>query len=302
MGSIFNDWISLRLVNILALIVVAVATHFWPRIAQTEHNFFERIPWNIWAATASLALIYVLSILVFIAEKYGKNWIVNVLIGFGAEVSTIIVLVFFFRFFNRSPNIWLHSSQSAVYLILIGLKWVLCTEIVFHLALSFLPERILLKQFQSSAPFQEATKFYGANFGVLLLIASYVRIMVASVLEEVTFRGLLYSALRKQISYRPAIVISSVLFMLMHGLFDPISFALGCILASLYETYKSILPSVVAHVTWNLLAVTYSWTGIALSVNPSVHHRFVALAGFLILSLIYSILWLAKKNGLKHTE
>jgi membrane protease YdiL (CAAX protease family) len=284
-----DNWILLRIANIGALIIVAGACYFWTSAAKTSDQFFDRIPWNVWSASASLVLIYTGSILIFIVQKFLSNWTGKFLFGLGTEALEIIVLLFFFRFFGQGPAILGLSKQSAVPLIFTGLKWILCIEVGFHLFLSFLPERFLLRQFEGSAPFKEATKLYGIYIGVALLMASYLRLISASIIEEITFRGLLYSALRKRISHHSAIALSAVLFMLVHGFFDPISFVLGCVLAYMYEKYRSILPGMLAHALWNILTVTYTWTGLALNVEPISYHRFVALFGVVGLIVIHLV-------------
>lgn len=86
-------------------------------------------------------------------------------------------------------------------------------------------------------------------------------VMVLAVLgpfaEEVFFRGFIYRTLRKKYAPFIAILLSSVIFAVLHGepgLLIPISFT-GIALAWLYERTGSIWPPLTAHVTQNLLAL-----------------------------------------------
>ncbi|MFI5403544.1 MAG: CPBP family intramembrane glutamic endopeptidase, partial [Planctomycetota bacterium] len=73
-------------------------------------------------------------------------------------------------------------------------------------------------------------------------------VLVAPVAEETCFRGLLYPALRTQLSARGAIVVSSLAFALVHqpAVYLPMAI-LGAFLAWLVETTGSVLPSIAAH-------------------------------------------------------
>jgi membrane protease YdiL (CAAX protease family) len=87
-----------------------------------------------------------------------------------------------------------------------------------------------------------------ANFVVLVLIGPFV--------EEATFRGLGYSLL---VTYGQivAIVVTSVLFGLSHGLVDglPVLVALGIGLAYLRARSDSLYPGFLVHALFNALAL-----------------------------------------------
>ncbi|MHC4960228.1 MAG: lysostaphin resistance A-like protein [Planctomycetota bacterium] len=81
--------------------------------------------------------------------------------------------------------------------------------------------------------------------------------LVAPLLEEVAFRGLLYPALRQGIGVRGAVVVSAVIFGAAHGLLFMLPLALfGAALALLVERNGSVLSCVVAHSLFNLLTVS----------------------------------------------
>lgn len=81
------------------------------------------------------------------------------------------------------------------------------------------------------------------------------------VVEEVTFRGLLYGTLRGPIGVVPATLLSAILFAAAHG-YGPVGFASalwsGILWAAAYQKTRSLLPGILAHGVNNLMVtVTY---------------------------------------------
>jgi len=82
-------------------------------------------------------------------------------------------------------------------------------------------------------------------------------VVVAPLLEEIVFRGLLYPAIRARYGAIAALVFTSALFGLVHvqiNVVIPLGI-FGLFLGVLVERTGSILPCVVAHVAFNGLAV-----------------------------------------------
>ena len=82
-------------------------------------------------------------------------------------------------------------------------------------------------------------------------------VIIAPVLEEMFFRGLLLRSYLKRYSTEAAIVITALLFGVMHG--QPIQifwgFILGLLLAWLYLLTRSLWPCIIAHSFGNLTAL-----------------------------------------------
>ena len=82
-------------------------------------------------------------------------------------------------------------------------------------------------------------------------------VLIAPILEEVAFRGLLYPALRRGIGVRGAVISTAVLFGLVHGeanVIVPLTI-LGVFLVYLIETTGSVLSCIAAHAAFNSLTV-----------------------------------------------
>lgn len=87
-------------------------------------------------------------------------------------------------------------------------------------------------------------------FGIMLVV-------VAPLAEEIFFRGFTCEVMRERLGSRGAIIASALLFAAVHLYlvqFIPV-FVMGLGLAWLYETRRSLVPSYLAHVTLNLIAV-----------------------------------------------
>jgi membrane protease YdiL (CAAX protease family) len=91
--------------------------------------------------------------------------------------------------------------------------------------------------------------------GAALALSGVAVIFAAPFGEELLFRGFLYNALRRRWAVWPSALLSGVLFALLHG--SPILilaiFPVGVGLALVYEWRHSILASMVAHATFNLI-------------------------------------------------
>ncbi len=70
--------------------------------------------------------------------------------------------------------------------------------------------------------------------------------------EELFFRGLLYSWIRERIPAVPSIIITSLLFSSVHGFLSPIQFIGGILFASIYEWRKNIWAPFVVHALGNI--------------------------------------------------
>jgi membrane protease YdiL (CAAX protease family) len=88
---------------------------------------------------------------------------------------------------------------------------------------------------------------------ILLLVVAFI----GPVVEEVFFRGFLYSAFKKNWGVLPALFVSSVLFSVVHlqvYSFIPL-FLIGWLLAYIFEKTKSLFPAIFLHAVYNLILI-----------------------------------------------
>ena len=105
-------------------------------------------------------------------------------------------------------------------------------------------------------PIQELL-FHERRAGMVALTAG-LACLVAPLAEELFFRGVLYAALRQRLGWIWAMVLSGAAFALVHTNvlgFLPI-FALGCLLANLYERTGSLAVPVIVHMLHNGLLMS----------------------------------------------
>jgi len=106
----------------------------------------------------------------------------------------------------------------------------------------------------------ELTEVFGPTVWGLLLSVALV-VVVAPVVEEVVFRGVLQGAFASQTDWRIAIALSAALFALYHltpWLFLPL-FALGAACGWLAHTRRSLLPAISLHGAYNVLPVVIAF-------------------------------------------
>jgi membrane protease YdiL (CAAX protease family) len=87
--------------------------------------------------------------------------------------------------------------------------------------------------------------------------AGFLMIALAPLAEEIMFRGMFYTALRKRRNKWWAMALTSLVFAFSHGqlLHFMAIFSSGLLLVYLYDRTKSLVPSISLHVSMNLLFV-----------------------------------------------
>jgi uncharacterized protein len=95
--------------------------------------------------------------------------------------------------------------------------------------------------------------------GVWLVLNALMAVLLAPVCEEVYFRGFLFQGLRARMRFLWAAVLSGSFFAFVHV--EPIRFfglaVMGVILAAVFERRRTLVSSMVAHATVNLVAVIF---------------------------------------------
>lgn len=100
-------------------------------------------------------------------------------------------------------------------------------------------------------------------FGAEPLLAVLSVAVIAPVVEEIVFRGFIYGGLKPRLGVAISVLVSSALFALAHSLsvggsillLAPSLFVAGVALALVYERSRSLVPGMVLHGSFNLLAL-----------------------------------------------
>lgn len=101
--------------------------------------------------------------------------------------------------------------------------------------------------------------------GVHPVLAFFVIAVAAPIIEETFFRGTLLRRMAAEVNPFYALIVTSLVFGFMHGQIIWIIYAsvLGLVLGMIYLLYRSIYPSMIVHMTFNLVS------GIPMLMNPS---------------------------------
>ena len=81
--------------------------------------------------------------------------------------------------------------------------------------------------------------------------------VLAPLLEELFFRGLIYRRIREYLDAKWAIIISAALFGAFHGNLVQFlyAFIVGCVLAFVLEKYKAVFAPIVFHMASNIISI-----------------------------------------------
>ena len=103
-------------------------------------------------------------------------------------------------------------------------------------------------------------------------------------IEELIFRGLVISRLKKGMGTAAAVVISAVIFGVVHGSALAVIYAslLGLLLGGLYARYDSVLPGMIFHVFFNMTSYWLPQEGTVLTVLYIVSAAAVLLCAWRI--------------------
>lgn len=90
------------------------------------------------------------------------------------------------------------------------------------------------------------------------LLLAVPLVVLAPIVEELLFRGLLYRYLRGRMGIVVAVALSALVFAVLHVVIPPL-FLMGIVLAILTERTGSLLPGIVLHATNNAMVVLAIW-------------------------------------------
>lgn len=147
-----------------------------------------------------------------------------------------------------------------------------------------------------SAVFQEANHSFFAGGVIYELLGSCFVIPIA---EELLYRGVVYKRLRNLFGTSAAIVLSAVIFGLMHVNLVQFLYAgiMGLLLAYLFEMTGELCVPLLGHIAANLAAVVRQETGwLDFAYEPTVAGIGLSLV-FLVASAV--LLWAFKRYGFR---
>lgn len=148
---------------------------------------------------------------------------------------------------------------------------------------------------QMSQQYQNASDaFYGSTMGWELLGAAFV----TPLLEELLHRGVVYGRLRRMMGFVPSLVVSALIFAVLHfNLVQFIyAFLMGLVFALFVEKSEALYPAIVAHMVANGFAVIRTETNFLIgTVDGSVSAWLISI-GCLLIGIGLLIIYKDRKN------
>lgn len=234
-----------------------------------RRSLFDAQTWPIGLGVFSAILIHLVGMGAGLLSP-NRPWVWLVYIGM--ELGLLVVFLILYRIVSKKPYAVLGFSFARLPLqMLIGLRWILGYFLIgnaFFYVISFfllkvlkLPailESLILPQRQAMRGGSVLLGFIEREFGVgFLWIPVLFLVLIGPLLEELVFRGFLYSPIRRSFGPTNAIFLTAFLFMLGHGQISPSVLVFGLLFAYLYESTQSLVPSVLFHVLINLRIVQF---------------------------------------------
>ena len=199
-------------------------------------------------------------------------------------IAGIIALIAFGWLLHKKQMLHMSSRD------LKGSQLLFCLGIGFGLAL--ISKMAILLGVLSQEPITEQN-VPDPFFWVVSLATTVVLIPIV---EELLFRGILFGSFCRAFSYKIAIVLSALLFMLVHSMVSwPSVFVIGVLLAWLYWQTDNLAVTMVIHGTVNF----GSLLAIPLYILLTTNRTLGIMAGLLMVLLGIGITYLSTKMFLK---
>lgn len=202
-------------------------------------------------------------------------------------VTDSLVLLFLWVFFAiRKKKL---AAEAGMRKFSVGfVPWIILAgaalAVFISFAMSFLPKAWLME-------YAAASNSVAGKVTILSLAATVV---AAPVVEEILFRGIILSRLGKAMPAAPAVLLSALVFGLMHGQVLWIAYAafLGIVLALVAVKTKSILATMLMHVTFNLAGMLIPH--FAPQASGAVYLAITAVSG--VLAVLGMVMILRRKG------
>lgn len=163
-----------------------------------------------------------------------------------SNLITILIISLFFTLRKKNPAEEVMLRPVKWSLLPICALYGIALNIVISVTMSFLP---LPTEMVDELNNQYEGLFGGTNIVIEILNTA----VLTGLVEEIFFRGLALSRLKKGMGRVAAVVVSAVIFGLFHGAFIAVCYAtvLGLVFGFLAERHNSILPTVICHMFFN---------------------------------------------------
>ncbi len=163
---------------------------------------------------------------------------------------TVLCLWLFFLIRKKNVLKETHITKFAPKYIPVLTVLGIAIQVFFSFGTAFLPEEILIDYMED----------YNQKLGTFSVMSVLAQVVAAPVVEEIIFRGLMVSRMKKAMPTWVAVLISSIAFGLVHGqiFWMTYAFLLGILLAAIAIKTDSILTTIILHAAINGAGVIMS--------------------------------------------
>ena len=169
-----------------------------------------------------------------------------------------------------------------------GVLPLLALGMILNIAVSFFMQVLPLPQSWMESYAESTSVLSGGNI-IMQWVSS---ILIAPVMEEMIFRGFVYTRLKRGIPIWLAAILSALLFGAMHGnlLWSAYTCLFGVLLVWCFERYGSLAASILLHMAFNT-------AGEMLFLLPALPAAVIWIAGALSFILVAVLLiWIRKQT------
>jgi hypothetical protein len=221
------------------------------QILTTPHTTPPPVPWTprdvAWGLIVFILWILLFAVVGVLGERYHLPFDIGLVVVFGEAV--LLLPVWYFTIYKYRAR-WADLGLRNFHLWTVGAGCgLMLASLLFNLAYA-----ALLSLFNLQIQPDIAQMFDNTGFPLALLFGGAV---VAPFVEEVFFRGFVFTGLQHRWRWPAAALVSAGLFALAH--FVPTSllpiFILGVIFAFLYQISGSIWPAILMHMLTNSVAL-----------------------------------------------
>lgn len=147
--------------------------------------------------------------------------------------------------------------------------------------------------------YAEASSYLDGEVTLAMILAT---VIMAPVLEEVLFRGLVFKSLLRGMPLIPALILQAFIFGLMHGQIIWVCYAtvIGIVLGVIKTRYGSLYPCILFHFVFNgwsfFIPLIYRF------IPDSIYTSIVFTAVSFVIIVLLGIILFKNTAGTKHTD
>lgn len=188
-------------------------------------------------------------------ELYQDN--ILVLNLFASAVAIPVLVYFFYSDCKKEKNSPGYKSYEKIS----SLKYLLIVPFGIFSMMAANYFVTLLSMFMPSFMTESYEKTQEIIFGSGIVIQILTAVLIAPIAEELVFRGLVYSRLKRICNTTLAAIISAVAFGIYHWNWIqlPYAFIIGILAVFVYEKYQSIFAPIIFHASANLFSVILAY-------------------------------------------